>query len=123
MSAARDLDAVVQEQVADIVRTVRAAYADPARGPVIHDVRYAVDHDWTGAPAIHITVVLRDPVGRDLYDLQETQPINDRFWTLIRERGLERIPYVTFQLESEQAWLEEQAREENEEDGHGEDAE
>ena len=116
MSAARDLETLVEEQVAAIMKAVRAAYADPARGPVINDIRYTIDRDWTGDDAVHATVVLRDPVGREFFEHDELNPINELFYDLVRKHHVHRIPYMTFQLESEQAWLKEQEREDDEAD-------
>lgn len=96
---------MVHEQVDDAVRELRSRYFDAARGPVIHDVRYTVDRDWTGDDAVHLTAVLCDPAGREFFEERELAPIRELFDKLLRERGVDRIPYVTFQLESEQAEL------------------
>jgi hypothetical protein len=105
MSAARDLDAVFREQIDAIVRAVRAAHADPAKGPVVTELRYTLDRDWSGDDAIHFTGILRDPVGREFYELEETSPIREQVYDLVRESSTERIPYLTFQLESERRAL------------------
>ena len=101
MSAARDLQALQLEQVEAIVRSLRAGYADPQQGLCIADVEYTLDRDWSGDEAIHLTVILRDPVGRDEYDFEETNAVRMSVLDQVREAGIERIPYVTFQLESE----------------------
>lgn len=78
-----------------------ASRADPSLGPVVTDVSYAIDQDWSGEDAIHFTVVTRDPVDRDFYDWSELEPIAEQIRELVREREIARIPYVTCQLESE----------------------
>lgn len=105
MSAARDLDAVFRDQIDEIVRAVCAAHSDPKRGPVVVELRYALDRDWSGEDAIHFTGILRDPEGRDFYEISETNPIREQVYELVREQGIERLPYLSFQLESERRAL------------------
>ena len=105
MSAARDLDAILREQIDAIVCAVCAAHADPAKGPVVAELRYALDRDWSGEDAIHFTAILRDPVGREFYELAEINPIREQVYDLVRESGTERLPYLSFQLESERRAL------------------
>ena len=105
MSAARDLDTLFRDQLDAIVHAVRAAHSDPARGPVVVELRYTLDRDWSGEDAIHFTGILRDPVGREFYDLAETNPIREQIYDLVRESGTERLPYLSFQLESERRAL------------------
>lgn len=105
MSAAHDLDTIFRNQIDDIVRAVCAAHADPAHGPVVTEVRYALDRDWSGEDAIHFTAILRDPDGREFYEITETNPIREQVYDLVREQGIERLPYLSFQLESERRAL------------------
>ena len=85
MSAARDLDAVFRDQIDQIVRAVCAAHSDPKRGPVVVELRYALDRDWSGEDAIHFTGILRDPEGRDFYEISETNPIREQVYELLWE--------------------------------------
>ena len=101
MSAPRDLYALQREQVEAIIRSLHTAYSDPLHGPAIADVEYTLDRDWSGDEAVHFTVILRDPVEKDEQDFDAMDAIRMRVLEQMRELGIERIPYVTFQVESE----------------------
>lgn len=105
MTAAVDIDNVLRDQLDEIVHIVRESRADASLGPVVVDVLYTIDRDWSGDDAVHFTVVTRDPPGRDFYDWIELEPIAEQLHELVRQRGIARLPYVTCQLESERRAL------------------
>lgn len=100
---AYDLDVLLQQQLDAIVRAVRDAHAQPSQGPVVSDVLYTVDRNWAGDDAVHFTVITRDPPGREYYEWSELAPITEQVYALVREHQIERLPYVSFQLESERS--------------------
>ena len=91
MTAAVDIDNVLRDQLDEIVHIVRESRADASLGPVVVDVLYTIDRDWSGDDAVHFTVVTRDPPGRDFYDWIELEPIAEQLHELVRQRGIARL--------------------------------
>jgi len=102
MTAAVDLQSTLRNRLDDIARTVRESRSDPSLGPVVTEVLYTVDRDWSGDDAVHFTVVTRDPQGRDHYEWAELEPIAEQIYSLVRQHNIEHLPYVRCLLESEQ---------------------
>lgn len=101
MSAAIDLDRDLRERVQGVVSSVREAFADVSRVPHVTRVEYTIDRDWSGDDAVHFTVTIADPQGRDSLGHHELAPIETLIADLFVREGIARIPYVLFQMDSE----------------------
>jgi hypothetical protein len=78
----------------------------------VERLRYEIDVDSGGDPAIWIWVVLPDGPSGDLFDWEETIPIwswenrsriRERIYSLFQESELEQLVYVYFLASSEAA--------------------
>lgn len=102
MSAAQDLDRALHSTLSRIIDEVRQARLDSKTTPVITDVAYTVDRDWSGDDAVHITVTVADPTdGREFWELSELEAISEEIRTRFAQYGVGHFPYVVFQLASE----------------------
>lgn len=101
MSAAIDLDRDLRERVQGVASSVREAFSDTNREPCVTCVDYTIDRDWSGDDAVHFTVTITDPRGRDSLDHHELSPIENLVADLFVREGIARIPYVLFQTDSE----------------------
>jgi len=101
MNAAVDINAVLRSSLDEITHVVQTSRQDPSLGPVVEEVLYAIDRDWSGDDAVHFTVVTRDPAGRDAYEWSELEPIAEQLYGLVRQHRVDHLPYVRFLLDSE----------------------
>lgn len=80
---------------------VRALWAEPAPDYVLA-LDYDVAADWTGAPAVHIWVVIRDDADPESDGFQDfADRFRDRAWKALGEMGSDCTPYVRFRPASE----------------------
>ncbi|MDQ2732294.1 MAG: hypothetical protein M3Y56_11590 [Armatimonadota bacterium] len=89
--------AAVKEAVEAITESLRKSKI----GPPVDRILWELITDSNGIGAARITVVLEDNPSGEYYTYGEVQPIHDLFWNEFYQRGLERLPYVRFELKSE----------------------
>ena len=78
----------------------------PSLPPGIVNLRYSVDDDWSGDPAISFYITISDDAAREDVIGQTGRRIRDFIWERLdpmRQWGL--IPYVNLRSQSDQAEL------------------
>jgi hypothetical protein len=90
-----------QQEIQNKVEEVKQRF----RGDVVA-IRYDIDTDWVGDPAVHFRILLPDAVANNRQWLADvTRRVRDE---LVDELGFaesERTPYFNFRSQSEQAEL------------------
>jgi hypothetical protein len=71
---------------------------DPAASAVA-EWQVRVDNDWSGDPAIHVVIVLRDERVRDVWPGRESLRTKAR--DLLRQLAPERWPFIAFSAQSD----------------------
>jgi len=81
----------------------------PALGPDVVRLRYTLENDWTGDPAIFFRVLLSDSASRRDQLLSSTRQIEDMIVESLQP--LEQwgvLPYFSYRSQAEQAVLQEE---------------
>jgi hypothetical protein len=92
--------ALTQEQVDQVAREF---------GSDVVRIRFTIDEDWSGDPAIHFRILLSDDAGRPERLIPVTKAVEARLDEAFGLWESDRIPYFNFRGESEQAKLKEAA--------------
>lgn len=80
---------------------IRALWAGPVPEFVL-GLDYDLDTDWTGDPAAHIRVIIRDDADPESDEFQEfVVQFDDRLFDAMREARSNRFPYAGFLPESD----------------------
>ncbi len=87
-----------QEQVDTVLATIQ-------RPSFVTEVRYALDTDWSGDPAVRVWVILRDDIADSAEIFDHTEPIRSTITQALRDAGIDLWPYIHFRGQSEQAEL------------------
>lgn len=100
--------------LADILGPVAAAVSQPEGEAVVRalwaasvpdfvlTLDYTLGTDWSGDPAVHIWVIVRDDADPESDEFQDfADEFRDRAWKALAVAGSDRIPYVRFRTESE----------------------
>lgn len=84
---------------------IDAALAAIDRPPFVKEIRYALDTDSTGDPAVLIWVILRDDIADSDEILEHVEPVRSTIVQALSDAGIDRWPYLRYRGQSEQAEL------------------
>jgi len=68
----------------------------------VREVKYHLDEDWAGDPAVYIYLILADDVAEDSANADDIFRITQAATWAAFEAGVERTPYVAVRSESEE---------------------
>ncbi len=87
-----------QEQIETVLATIE-------RPSYVTDIRFALDNDWSGEPAVWIWVIMQDAIADSEEILVHTDPVEAMVVQALRDAEISRWPYLRFRGQSEQAEL------------------
>ncbi len=86
-------------------KQIEAVLASIERPSYVTDIRFALDNDWAGEPAVWIWVIMEDAIADSEEILEHTDPVESTVVQALRDAKISRWPYLRFRGQSEQAEL------------------
>ena len=84
---------------------IETALASVERPSYVTELRFVLDNDWSGDPAVRIWVIVRDDITERAEVLEHAEPVRSSIVQALRDAEVARWPYVHFRGQSEQADL------------------
>ncbi len=84
---------------------IEAVLATIERPTYVTEIRFALDNDWAGDPAVRFWVIMQDAIADSEEILEHAEPVRSTILHALRDAEISRWPFLRFRSQSEQAEL------------------